>query len=305
MDRLVSTGNVPGFRAAIAQSGISSVSAYPNYYTTSWPSLVSLTGCDNATSQIKCVRAVPATTVKQIIQDNFLIFAPENDNITQFATPNLNRRTQQQAAKIPYLVGNNGGEGYPFMIGFNDVDSAIQYDFLNPSDAQVAAIKAAYPVTNGLTTFDVIAQIFTDAYFQCPNGYTARASADAGYPIWRYFFNQSYPNLQLLPGYDLHSYHTIEASLVFGTYPRAGATTGEINISKFFQMTWANFAKNPMAGPGWTQVLPGGSETSTNKDIGHIGKNDVPGITLITEKKLDYRCGLYQPQYTTVNYPPY
>lgn len=307
VDRLVATNNAP-FAAAIAQSGSASVSIYPNVNPTAWSTLVAAVNCTSAASQLACVRKVDAFTIKSIIESQAIIFPPANDGITQLATPLLNQRTQHRAAYVPYMMGNNGGEGYPFMIGFDSLEEGILYDIYNPTDAQTAEIEAAYPVVNNTdgtsNVFDVVSQLFTDVYFQCPVGLITRASANAGYPTWRYFFNQSYPNLQVLSdrGIDLHSYHTIEAYLIFGTYPTAGATEAEIAMSNFFQLIWTNFAKNPWAGPGWRPVAAGGSATSKTLDIGQIGQNDEPCVTMIDANVLDNRCGIYSPQYSTVTY---
>ena len=310
IDRLVYTSNSSSpFHAAISQSGTASVSVYPDYYPDSWPTLVNLTNCSSAADELACVRAVNASVIKALIEANSLIFGPENDNITQYPTPTLYRRTEHLSAPVPYLLGNNGDEGTAFMLGFDNETEAIYYDLYNPTPSQVAAIEAAYPVatdaaTNSSNVFDVVSQIFTDAYFACPAGEVARATADAGYPVWRYFFNQSYPNLQVLSdlGIDLGSYHTIEAALVFGTYPTEGVTDEEVAISQFLQKTWADFAKDPENGPGWRKVGTGENGTSSVADIGQLGKNDVPGVTLISEATLDRNCGLYEPQYATVSY---
>ncbi|KKY25050.1 putative para-nitrobenzyl esterase [Phaeomoniella chlamydospora] len=339
VDRLVTTNNAP-FRAAIAQSGSASVSAYPDYYSTSWPTLANITNCSTATSQLSCVRSAGAFTIKSIIETNYLIFGPENDNITQLATPTLYRRSAHLSAQVPYLIGTNGGEGYPFMIGFDNLTTAIHYDLYNPSDSQVSAIQVAYPVTtyfdNTTNVYDVVSQLFTDIYFTCPTGLIARSTATANSnlnsstattttgSIYRYFFNQSYPNLQLLLptplNLDLHSYHTIEASLIFGTFPLLNTTTPEIQMSAFLQKTWADFAKSPENGPGWIQVQPDQGADNEVKDIGEFtvvfGDDDddgegkgkgkgKPGIVLRKERDLDGRCNLFDEQYESVVYPAF
>jgi len=83
----------------------------------------------------------------------------------------------------------------------------------------------------------------------------ANISATARIPAWRYLFNATFLNTQPAAalGINLGAYHGSEIPIVFGTFPQAGSTPQEIELSKFMRGAWATFAKNPQRGPGWTE----------------------------------------------------
>ena len=99
----------------------------------------------------------------------------------------------------------------------------------------------------------------------------------------RYFYNASFPNVELFPGAGV--YHSAEIVSVFGTYPREGATAEQIALSNVMQKTWAGFAKEPYAGPGWGQVPA----------VGVFGEE---GLRVKTYWDVDEGfCELYKPVY--------
>lgn len=148
----------------------------------------------------------------------------------------------------------------------------------------------------------------------------ANATASIGIPTWRYYFNASFANTQALP--NLGAYHSSEIPLVFGTYPRANTTTQQYALAQFLQSTWARFAKNPLAGPGWNQVGTGGAgmvlqgassqilggvfqdqnATVVKGDwnlavLGDVGNVGGSGATVLPQSDFDHRCSLYRPIY--------
>lgn len=91
------------------------------------------------------------------------------------------------------------------------------------------------------------------------------------------------------------------------------------------QGTWAKFAKNPLAGPGWNEVgtgnggsvlqgaynlVPGGilQDTSANVTtgdwnlgvLGDVGNARGSGVTVLPQSDLDYRCSLFRPLFEAV-----
>ena len=112
---------------------------------------------------------------------------------------------------------------------------------------------------------------------------------------------------------------------MFGTYNKPNTTTQESALSSFMQGTWARFAKNPSAGPGWNPVGTGraGSVLSGAYDqvadglyygssgnvttgewnlgvLGDVGRVKSGGVTVLPQSQLDYRCSLYKPIYKSV-----
>lgn len=76
-----------------------------------------------------------------------------------------------------------------------------------------------------------------------------QASIASKIPTWRYYYNatvqlEGYPTLRSIS-------RRRAGKIVFGTYPSGNAKDQEEALSTFLQASWANFAKNPTAGPGW------------------------------------------------------
>jgi hypothetical protein len=235
-----------------------------------------------------------------------------------------------------------------FSVGQTNVTAFLQSTF-SAVPALIPAITAAYPIGSpGLTNgYDVISAIATDITFQCvslacspfrwsliwpqPAALWANATASIGIPTWRYYFNASFSNTQAFP--QLGAYHASEIPLVFRAYRKANTTTQEYALSSFMQGTWARFAKNPLAGPGWNAVgtgrsgsvlsgaynqvtdglYYGSSGNVTTGDwnlgvLGDVGNVRGGGVTVLPQSQVDYRCNLYRPIYQalvgTAGMPP-
>ncbi|KAI4621207.1 uncharacterized protein J4E87_006835 [Alternaria ethzedia] len=310
----------PPFRAAILQSGQYSYRAAPATSSIpAWNNLTATLGCPGTHgSNLTCVRAANATTVQTIINQNSLVFNPVADNTTLVSNPAA-QRLSGDIAHIPVLGGTNSQEGRVFSVGQTNVTAYLQATF-GAAPTLIPAIEAAYPIgSNGLTNdYDVISQIVTEITFQCPQALWANATASIGIPTWRYYFNASFANTQAYP--QLGAYHASEIPLVFRTYPLANTTTQEYALAHFMQSTWAKFAKNPYAGPGWNAVgtgaegtvlvgaydfVAGGVYQDQNATVvegdwnlgvlGDVGGVRGSGVTVLPQSDLDYRCSLFRP----------
>jgi len=260
-----------------------------NSDTSAWTALMISLNCSGSASQIlACARAANASTIKSIEEHQALNFKPVSDNVTQLEFP-TKARSAGKVAHVPVLTGTNAQEGRLFVIGQTNVTAFLTSTFPGLPAAFYTAVLAAYPegspgLANG---YDVIAQIYTDFMFQCPAAQVANSSASqAGVLTWRYFFNATFPNTQLIPGIGV--YHSSEISIVFGTYPRPNATAGEMALSQIMQGAWADFAKNPDAGPGWAKwpevrVLGAANGNATEVNV--------------QAEVLDQRCALYTAIY--------
>ncbi|KAL8792142.1 MAG: hypothetical protein Q9195_005238 [Heterodermia aff. obscurata] len=301
VDRLVMTLPVnPPFRAAIQQSGQASVFAgLPDNSTLSWLALVAGLDCSSASSALACVRSKPATLIKSVEEHLILYFEPAIDNVTNPSDPQQ-ARSEHRIANVPLLTGTNSQEGRAYVVGQNNITAFIAANIPASTELQ-QAIAAAYALgQNGLNTvYDVIAQIYTEYFFQCPGAIQANASAAAGYPTWRYYFNASFPDTQLFPlGGVLHS---SEIRIVFGTYSfppysTIAVTAQEYALSQYMQGAWAQFAKNPVLGPGWNRL-----GTFDGLDLGALGANGSSGVTLIPQAEVDARCELFKPIYDQIS----
>ncbi|GAB7351886.1 hypothetical protein MBLNU459_g2431t2 [Dothideomycetes sp. NU459] len=319
----------PPFRGAIMESG--QFSYRPSLVTSSvpaWNSLSAALGCPgNYSSDLACVRAADAYTIRSIIDTQDLVFNPIADNVTSVSNPSQ-MRLSGNIANIPVLQGTNAQEGRVFLQGFNNITQFVQAVF-GASPVSVADVLAAYPLgSNGLNTpYDVISQIFTEWYFQCPAALNANATASVGIPSWRYYFNASFANTQLGP--NLGVYHSSEIPIVFSTYPTAGTTTQEYALSELMRATWARFAKNPRNGPGWNAVGTGAAGpvlTGANASVvdgiylganssalhgdwdlgvfGNVGNVMAGGVTVLPQSDLDQRCAIFLPIYQSLAVEP-
>jgi acetylcholinesterase len=259
--------------------------------------------------------------VRDIISQNSLAFDPVADNTTLVTNPAV-QRLSGNISHVPVLGGSNSQEGRVFQIGQTNVTAYLEATFGALAPALIPAIEAAYPIgSDGFTNgYDVTSQIFTDIVFQCPQALWANATASIGIPTWRYYFNASFINTQVYP--DLGAFHASEIPLVFRKYPQANTTTQEYALAQFMQSTWARFAKNPYAGPGWNavgtgaegNVLAGASDlvaggvyqdqngTVVEGDwnlavLGDVGDVRGSGAIVVRQSDVDFRCSLYRPIY--------
>ncbi|KAH6235186.1 hypothetical protein HBI42_020270 [Parastagonospora nodorum] len=317
--------SVPPFRAAILQSGQYTYRSVPNADSTiAWNNVTTQLGCPGVYgSNLTCVRAANASTIQNIINTNTLISAPVVDNATFVSDP-AQRRLSRNIARIPVLGGTNAQEGRLFTVNQTNLTTFLQNTFKNFSNL-IPAIRDAYPLadSSNASQHDAIAQIYTELVFQCPQALWANATASIGIPTWRYYFNASFPNTQLFP--DAGVWHASEVSVVFGTYATANTTTQEYALGQYMRSTWAKFAKNPYAGPGWNAVGSGaegrvlegaydevgggvlkmGNESLIEGDwslgvLGDVGDVKGSGVTVLPQSAVDARCELFRPLFEAV-----
>ncbi|KAK5113471.1 hypothetical protein LTR85_010899 [Meristemomyces frigidus] len=302
VDRLYLTEKVnPPFRAAILQSGQATVS--PLDGINNFPELAATVGC----ATLACVQALPISVIQNAINSSVLLFTPINDGVTQLATPLIAYRDLGKASNLPYMIGSAGQEGTVFTA--QALSLLVNYTqasaFLNATSA--GASPFVTEILNefigvGDDVFLALSQVLTYYINQCPASIAALASVNAGVPTWRYYFNASFPNTQPpivgLP--NLYAYHTSDIPIIWGTYPAAGATTQEIQLSKFMQTAWANFAKNPTTtGPGW------GKYNALGANVACIGCQGSSGQSPILAATIDGPCAILDAAYALFTSVPF
>ena len=135
--------------------------------TGAWQTLIQMLNCSTGSDAeiLMCARAANATTIKSIEEHMMLGFRPIADNVTQ-SFNGSQARVDGKITKVPVFIGSNAQEGRIFTIGQNNLTAFLQTTFAASPQLQ-QAIAQAYPITPGLTDYDVIAQIYTDLSFTC------------------------------------------------------------------------------------------------------------------------------------------
>ncbi|KAH8805212.1 Alpha/Beta hydrolase protein [Xylogone sp. PMI_703] len=293
IDALVTSwAHNPPFRAAILESGQSTlpiVSAVGINSTESWIKLTAALNCTHARSSLSCVKAANVSTIQSILEHTPLVFRPAIDGFTVIHNATA-ARAAHNVADILLMAGTNGQEGRAFVYGQTNL-TAFLLSLPGMTSSLQAAITKAYPPGDFGTTndFEIIAQIYTDLVVACPEASVVSQSAAAGYSTWRYYYNATFPNQQVLP--DLGAYHFSEIAQVFSTYP-ANFTAQQFALSNYMRGAWARFAKNPRAGPGWNAI-----GTFGGVDLGVLGANGSSGVQVIKPEVIDVNCHIFAPIY--------
>jgi len=288
------------YRAAILES---EATIFIGNATANYANVVAHFGCAAAASPIDCLRKVSATDIKAYIEKNILDFAPANDQVTQTndIRPNILSKT---FAQVPTFFGTNKDEARPFVTPLQGSTNVTAADYVAgyfPGNTSLQnAVLAAYPTSLKNDVYLFAAQVGTDALFTCTTQSITTLLAATGYDTWRYFFNASFPNTQIFP--EAGVYHYSEIAEVFGTYPVANelgvATTQQIQLSKYMQTLWANFAKHPLRAIHWPKI----TTDLQGVELGTLGSNGGNGEVTIDKNTVDYICAVYDPFITAQGY---
>ncbi|KAL4956379.1 alpha/beta-hydrolase [Aspergillus filifer] len=245
------------FRAAIIESQQREL---PGNGTENFLCAAAHFNCENT----QCLRDVPERNLTDYIREKNLFFPPVYDNITCISDvrPHIENG---QFANMPLLMGTNRDE----------LSSAVY------------ALSG-----NGTMTPQATLQTFT-----CPSGAIVNATANrsssdcgsAAAPAWRYRFSTSVQE-NTFP--DQGATHASEIIFVFGTYNIISPNATFIELSQYMQPLWANFAKDPTAGPGWDAISPQVGDGAGDVDLvlGDIGVNGNPGKEDVAIAGVDEYC---------------
>ena len=177
----------PPFHAAIMESGQYSLRADVPDYTASWTSLAAAVNCATASDTLACMRALPATTLKDALEHLALTFSFVPDNVTYVGNAAEPNRLRGEIANVPTLAGSNADEGIIFTLAYNNTRAYLMNLFAN-NTALVDRVIAAYPLgEDGIETeTQQIAAIYTDYGFQCTCAVVANDTKTGGIPSYRY-----------------------------------------------------------------------------------------------------------------------
>lgn len=281
---------------------------YPDSSAT-WDALAAALNCTDQQSNLTCVASAPATTIKSILERDFLYFWPTHENRTLYENI-AGRRKAGEIARVPILSGTNADEGRFIVYSQNNLTAYLTQALgkgLTPEI--VAAVEQRYPVgsVEYPTAFDALAAIDTDISFQCGAALVANDTAAAGTPSWRYYvsvlefrtlimnslligtqFNASFPNLDAFP--DSRAYHSVEIYSVFSTYPTTNSTAAQRSLSDFMRSTWAKFAKDPEKGPGWGAI---DVKKQGQSNVAVFAAEHPKKVKMVKQSEVDHRCAFW------------
>jgi carboxylesterase type B len=287
------------FRAAIMQSGEQSLAApsIEGSNKNSWDELVKLANC-STNDALECIRALPATKLRDIAANNSLGFPQVADGITFSKTARQDRLNstgeEPLIARVPVMMGTNANEASLYAIGQNDTAKYLRTALPDITNEVIETLLKAYPIGSPLISNEAerLDQIATELLSACTAAIYTTDAASVGIPAWRYYFNVSFPNSELFP--KSGAYHSAEIEIAFGSYKRENSTAWQKETSDMMMKAWADFAKDPEKGPGWEGVEKG--------VVGVIGGGVRTGdqhwknkaLETIETKVLDKRCALFK-----------
>ncbi|KAI5461720.1 Alpha/Beta hydrolase protein [Mariannaea sp. PMI_226] len=300
----------PPFRGAIMFSGQMSVGFLG---TTSdakkhdeWNALAKAAGCEEEKTQLSCLRKIPAEKLVAIMGKADVAFSPVVDNVT-LPAHRAERWREGKNTKVPVLTGTIAQEGRALVSrDINVTEFAAAYfpeEFVNQT--QVKEILNVYKNDPTLKTdFDIATAIYTDYFWQCPQGILANITAKVGNPTWRYYFNTSITSLLPREYSWLQKFHGSDMILLFGS-PTFDGDAGGFKLTPqlytfatYLRGVVGRFVRNPDEGPGWPGV---GSSRYTPFDVANLGdvgsEIAVAGPTVVDHRVLDERCRLYEDIY--------
>ncbi|KAM0393689.1 hypothetical protein ACHAQC_005413 [Fusarium culmorum] len=246
------------FRAAILQSGTANNNVTPNG---SWDVAAKLANCDNDDFEkvLECMREVPATKLKDIIERAELDFQPTSDNGTTLANFPRDIRLKSSdkntiMARVPVMLGSTADEARLEDFMNITIEQALRAWMPDVTSVQVSILKVFYPIGSpGISNdFDQVVRVATELGMQCPIRYVAEDFAETGIKTWRFLYNASFVNTEIFKGSG--AYHSSEIPTLFGTYPEKGSTEFQHELSREMQKAWGKFVRDPENGPGWGQI---------------------------------------------------
>jgi carboxylesterase type B len=306
----------PPFRAVIMESGSAELtpladSSRAGRSGSKLPPLVQLAtalGCNSEEKMLDCMRQVSAQKIKETIATKRLYFGSTNDGGFTTVRDQAVIRRSHLAANVSLLIGTNSDEQRSLLGNWKDwkLDQYLNGKFssaemrVEVAKAYAVGAKSAYK-----SDFEAIAAVETDLAFTCITSREAKISAESGYrkyfpsfmclsllmgilATWRYLFSASAPKEGVSKSGSLHA---DEIPFVFGNLitQKNSFTPEHIALSKQMQQVWAQFAKYPNRGPGWSIV-----GTSEN-DLGKFGSDGK--LVVQSSKGLDQNCKLFEKLY--------
>ncbi|KAI0448971.1 Alpha/Beta hydrolase protein [Xylaria acuta] len=202
-------------------------------------------GCGSLspTEELACMRAVPASDIKDYLQgpmgavsaaNDGLVFSTIIDNVTFF--PDYPGRIEADdmslyASEIPLLISTTTDEG----------TAVVPYEF----DGSATATELPPELAK-------IADAFT-LHLRCTTLQDVQLRASVGATTYQFLYGGNFSDISPVPW--LGAYHTADLPMVFGTYGLDGPSSAfEEQVSRRMQDLYLEFIKEPAEGlkhAGW------------------------------------------------------
>ncbi len=206
-------------------------------------------GCGQASDQLACLRAKPASALLAVLQQSATGGVVPNFDFGPVVDggflPDQPRALfdGKKYSRVPYILGSNADEGTLFLLGTPQVTTeaaylaALQTRYGSLAD-QVAAV---YPASSFLTPEDALARAFGDQILVCPTYDTARRAAAGGAHTYLYEFARRIP-IDILQQLGLGAFHGSEIVYVFGSITPPTADDG--TLGETIRGYWTRFARS-------------------------------------------------------------
>ncbi|KAF4970859.1 hypothetical protein FSARC_2225 [Fusarium sarcochroum] len=300
----------PPFRGAMMFSGQMSIgylgsTANPQD-TSYWDNLTAVAGCRNSKDQLQCMRDVPEDDLVEAMTTAGSAFLPVTDNVT-IPSGRAERWQQGKVAKVPVLTGTIAQEGRGLVNRNLSIETFLATYLSEPlvSKKQQETILKVYENDPRLKKdFDVVAAIYTDFLWQCPQAIYANLSASIN-PTWRFYFNTSVTSLLDDKYAWLEKFHGSDVLLLFTmpTFENYTSLSPQLyTFANYIRGIVGRFVRNPEAGPGWPAI---GSryEPFDVANLGDIGEESATGATIVDETVLDESLRHIKVEYSIVLFP--
>lgn len=224
-----------------------------------------ITGTDAAA--LAALRALPADTLLARTRDVALADLPEVVDGTFLVEPPAAALKAGRVARVPVIIGSNADESTILVRSLSvrteaHLDSAIRAAY--PS-AFADRVRTAYPPAGPNGPVRAYRQLWSDDVFTAPARETARALADAGVPVYRYYYTRVGSGMT---GLALGAFHASEIPFVFGVRgtrsPIWGESPADSALATTMSGAWVQFARtgdpNGAGLPAWPRFTRAGDE---------------------------------------------
>jgi para-nitrobenzyl esterase len=249
----VAPGSAGLMRAVLSESGGLTTQRLAEAET-EHAQVVTAMGCASAADVPACLRALSADTLAGFAAgvgplDPSMHFRPVVDGVV---LPDLQRALISRGAynHVTLVLGSNADETSR-MVPAITTDAQYQAQVQAYFGAASPQVLAHYPSSDFSTPRQALVRVTTDTLWTCATRQLARAvAAQAGQPVYRYFFSWHAPGAQ---GQVVGASHALELPFVFQSFSALGYTpaAGDTALSSTIEQHWGALAATGAPASGW------------------------------------------------------